>query len=80
MERIEMKQVSAGEDQVMTVYTVLSGKYRIWKDLMGLHRWCLDTWPDDGMGGIPSHGGAMTIQKAIKACKENDKLRKEIYD
>lgn len=79
MERIEQKQISAGEDKVMTVYTVLEGRYRIWKDGMGFHRWCLDTWPDDGMGGIPTHGKTMSIGRAVKACKVNDALRKEIY-
>jgi len=79
MEKIDTKQVHAGEGKEITVYTVLSGKYRIWRDLMGFHRWCLDRWPDDGQGGIITHGKAMSIRGAIDACKENDALRKEIY-
>lgn len=79
MEPIEMKRIPAGVDREISVYTILSGRYRIWKDDMGFHRWCLENWPDDGTGGIPSHGKAMTIEKAIEAAKKNDVMRKEIY-
>ena len=79
MERIEQKEIVIGEDKVMRVWTVRSGKYRIWKDDMGFHRWCLDRWPDDGTGGLPTHGKAMSIEKAIEACKENEAMRKEVY-
>lgn len=79
MERIEQKQIAVGEDGVMTIYTVLEGRYRIWKDDMDYHRWCVEPWRDDGIGGIPSHGKALTIEKAIEACKKNDAIRKEIY-
>lgn len=79
MEKVESKQIQSGVDETITVYTVLQGKYRIWKDLMGSHRWCLDRWPDDGTGGLATHGKAMSIREAIEACEKNDALRKEIY-
>ena len=76
---IEKREIDAGGGRTVTVYTVLSGKYRIWKDLMGFHRWCIDQWPDDGIG-IKSHGSSMTIEGAVEACKRNYAFRREYYE
>jgi hypothetical protein len=63
----------------IAMFSVLEDKYRVWVDLQGFHRWSLTEWPDDGMGGFISHGKAITLNKAVEACRENDELRKEIY-
>lgn len=66
-----------GGKQVM-MFSVLEDRYHIWRDLQGFHRWSLSQWPDDGIGGISTHGKSMTLQGAVEACMENEILWKEI--
>lgn len=59
--------------QIM-MFSILEDRYHIWRDLQGFHRWSLSKWPDDGVGGISTHGKSMTLHGAIEACIENDAL------
>jgi len=79
MSDVVRKTVELPNGTHVTMFSLLEDRYRIWCDLQGFYRWSITQWPDDGVGGVPSHGKSMSLRGAIKSCEKNDAFRKEIY-
>lgn len=63
----------------IVMFSLLEDRYRIWHDLQGFYRWSLRVWPDDGIGGVSTHGKSMSFRRAVEACVCNHEAWTEIY-
>lgn len=73
------KTIELPNGEHITMFSLLGDRYRIWHDLQGFYRWSMTRWPDDGIGGVISHGKSMSFRGAVRACEDNDRLWKEVY-
>lgn len=78
--QLQRKLIELPNGTRVAMFSILNDKYRIWIDLHGFHRWALVRWPDDGIGGVITHGKARSLNLAVSACEVNEVLWKELYN
>lgn len=79
MSEVIRKDIELPNGIHIRMFSLLKDRYRIWCDLQGFYRWSITRWPDDGIGGVSSHGKSMSFRGAVKACERNNVIRGEIY-
>ncbi len=66
----------------LRLLTMFKGKYILWPDKRygpKGYRWALRSWSDNDMG-IPTHGGAFSLEDAARGVVENKMFRDQIKE